>query len=643
MDKVKKFLEGYVEWLALAAGAAFAIWIAYGCIVKPPVAVDVGQTTGVTPGLIDQQIWEGSGKALEAQVKTTGAAVRVPVADFSQSVAAALKAPAPDVTYLNNVWNVDVMPPTTGGPDLAISGDDHKYDLTKVTELPTAPKPVEIAVSSGHSNTLPTADASTGTPAAANNGNAVPVAQAADKAWVSVAVKVPTAPMNDSFKQAKIPDQAQLHQTVVLRVELFRQEQDASGNWGPETQVPIPAIDALPAMPPPTGSNANAIAQERNYREFAAKNPGLILRPAFYTWVQGDKWFMPGTPNPNTKALELVADKFDPTKYLTGTIPDDLDPDEKDAVMKARKAAQLAKMKQDAADRAAKANAARGNRSNGRGGGNGPGTPAGPGGPGGPGGGSNFEVVDPTRAEMSLAMATEQDAIPAPPPAEQGMPGDVAQPQGGDTSANTVGGKLPDGMFDPATQKDFVVWAHDDTVKPGKTYRYRIRYTIANPVYGTQQLCKPAALAAEFAITSEKSDWTAPIAVESDSNFFAKGVGPKGSITFDVFKWQNGVWDKKTVNADPGDTIAGTDWTLVDVRDVEPAIATNHLLLLASDNGTLQREIKVDRQTARYHQLLVLANGGKDQQPGGMPGEPAGPGGPGGPGGEGRPPQVPTE
>ncbi len=668
MEKVKKILEGYVEWIALAVGTCFLMWMVYSYVYLPPVTVAVGQTQAVLPGQIDTTIWETQGKSLKAQIDDHHPPLKVAVPAFSESVAQAISRTTPDTAPLDGAFTVEV--PTSAGPQIDIDKPTQTPDApgAQVAALPIAPKPLNPVISTGHSNTLPAADPSTGTAAAVapavgqpaapgmppivppSNGGVVPVANAAtDKGWVTVAVTVPSmTAMNAEFTKSNIPAQVQLRQTTVLRVELFREEMDASGNWGPETLINPPPIDVLPAMPPPEYKVPSDARLQRSYLDFAGKDAPLILRPAFYQIVQGDKWYVPGAANPNVRADELVTEKFDPATY-TGKL-DDLSKEDRDAVQKARAdQRKLAAAQKAAAQKAAQLaaqNAARANR-NSRGSRGAGATPGGPGAGGaGPGGGGGFVVTDAGRPTDALAMAdgpTFFDAPPAPvrPPGMEAMPGGPSDSPGmapGGPTGSSVD-DLPKGSFDPAVQKDFTVWAHDETVKPGKSYRYRIRYSISSPVYATQRLCKPQSLAAVFTITSEKSDWTAQVNVESDANFYASAIGPKGSVTFDVFKWQGGVWTMKTVDVNPGDAIIGTDWTVVDVRDV-PNDPVNRLVILASDNGILQKEIKADRKIKKYHELVATVKGPTAQQPG------AGPMGPGNPGSPpmlapGAPPNAP--
>jgi hypothetical protein len=172
-------------------------------------------------------------------------------------------------------------------------------------------------------------------------------------------------------------------------------------------------------------------------------------------------------------------------------------------------------------------------------------------------------------------------------------------------------------------QGDVTIWAHDDSVQPGHTYRYKLRYIIRNPVYNTQQLCNPQALAQQFAITSADSDWTPLISVKSETNFFAVQTAPgsTGTVTFDIFRWKNGAWQMQTFKASPGDMVGSvqtqpgqvpvdftTGLTLIDVRR-DPKNDGDYVIILAGDNGLLvKHDYNADRSSEEYKRLKDLIN-----------------------------------
>ena len=151
------------------------------------------------------------------------------------------------------------------------------------------------------------------------------------------------------------------------------------------------------------------------------------------------------------------------------------------------------------------------------------------------------------------------------------------------------------------------MWAHDDTVEAGKTYRYAIFYYIRNPLWQTFNVAKDKELSSIYALKSELSDWSDPVKITPKVNFFLAGVG-KDKVKFEVFQWQNGTWKKKTIERAPGDLIADTTWTLVDVRKEGN---DNYVLLVNQGGQILRRDFATDRKTPLYQQLNGEAENGK--------------------------------
>ena len=84
---------------------------------------------------------------------------------------------------------------------------------------------------------------------------------------------------------------------------------------------------------------------------------------------------------------------------------------------------------------------------------------------------------------VSTRMISPPDAIAAVGTAPS-APGGVAAPNSGQV---IPGAGLEDG-FIPAKSigQDFDIAVHDITVHPGKTYRYKVRYAIQNPLWQSQ-------------------------------------------------------------------------------------------------------------------------------------------------------------
>ena len=472
---------------------------------------------------------------------------------------------------------------------------------------------------------------------------------AIDKNWIDFGASIPVAPMAKSIADAKIPPY--ISNVDIYRVVAVRQEKDAAGSWVNETE--IPPLDINPLMPlPPVDCSADDRQAYKTWAEQQA-NVVLIAEPPFYTVLHGSIWYEPGARDPNETDTQMVIDIFDPHDPLgfKGD-PNTLLPEEK----KAYDEAVAKKARQDAARNHTTPN-------NNTPQGYQPGNPGGPGagGPGtgssgrggtGRGGGGRNAPDAPPANPGNLLMPPNYGGGPGGgygggPGSFQPGPGGFRPPGMDNSPQPSSVSSLPQGSFSPAeraaaavaagTDPNIKIWVHDVSVQAGKTYRYKIKYIISNPVAGTNNTCEHPEDAAKAYIESEWSDWSKEVAVESDTNFYA--IDNKHGIRFDIFKWKNGVWQMQTVQANPGDRVGSLDntplhtdfdtgWTLVDVREDPGGNSENKLLILVSENGTVkQKEIAFDRQNPEYRKLLgeVMADRQKTASAGGGPSGP-GPG-----------------
>jgi hypothetical protein len=607
MDKVTKFLEGYVEWLAVALGAGFLGWMLYGYVLNKPVSVAVGPNPAVSPSDVDPLIFNGPATAIKQMMDNHATPPSMgPSPDLADNVSNAFVAIAPSVKLDTNTPYTPLPVPLDQGPGENILP---KVASSKVKELPTAPALVDLVYSKGHSNT-PAANPAVNNGAAPAPAPGKDAVQAVDRNWLTIEGTLHMADLAASFKSVGIDPTSTFSHTCILRVYLFRQERTQDGSWGEETQ--IAPLDINPLIPLPA---VNApFAEQKDYIEnYAEKNVPLICLPPFYTVLQGDKWYEPGTPNPNQADLVGQNTDFDPNNPLAYTgDPNELLPEELVVYAKAK-----------AAKEAADALKSRTSTPH-------PSTPTPPANQTPPdGGGSSSgrgrgrgEAADPQRPpnDHNLLMPPRMERPPAEPPMPTG--GNPAVQNSTIPPAITL---LPIGSFNPATQADFKMWAHDPTVQAGKTYRYTLRYVISNPVARTTGLCANPALEKQFSIESSRDHevWTDPISVEADTNFFAYEY--KRGVQFRVFKWKNGVWQMQNAQVNPGDMVgsAATDgagnttdfttgWTLVDVRQDAAAGPNSETLVLVSDNGTvLIKEMAKDAHSPQHRRLYHLANPGQ--------------------------------
>jgi hypothetical protein len=606
MDKVKKFLEGYCQWLALALGAAFLGWTVYGYVVEKPVTATVGTDAGIAPGDINNEVWDKAGRPLSDDMASTQVPQNMmPTVDYPKVITEKFSQVPSDVAMdLKNPYSPYWTP-----VDDTLTNGPADNTVTKVDHLPNIPMLVDFMFSMGHSNVQPpkpAADQPGNPPTAAKGG-----ITALDKLWISVGENIPVKALADSFTEAKIPTNFSI--ATLYRVFAEREEMDASGKW--VNKVQLEPLDINPMIPLP---DVKCAFQDRqNYKTWAEnqQNVVAIAEPAFYTVLQGDIWYEPGFPNPNDKGGGQSVAPFDPKNPLDFKgDPNSLLPDEKEIWEKAK----LDKARQDS----------RSNR---------PGqTPNGlpqPGAPGTPNGrntgrggrpGSSYAApsADPQNPGDLLQPPGRRNTYQQPPPGyNPANPGPMQNPAIVMPASSVA--TLPQGSFSPADRvaaaaanggnANIKVWVHDANVQAGKTYHYRLWYVISNPVAGTTNLCKNAGDSQTAWIASQPTPWGDAITVDSDSNFYA--IDAKHGIRFDIFKWKNGLWQKQTVNANMGDRIGGLDpatktdfdtgWTLVDIREDPAGNSENKVLVLVSDNGTIkEKEISIDRQNSNYRKLL---------------------------------------
>jgi hypothetical protein len=100
-------------------------------------------------------------------------------------------------------------------------------------------------------------------------------------------------------------------------------------------------------------------------------------------------------------------------------------------------------------------------------------------------------------------------------------------------------------------------WAHDDTVEAGKTYRYRIRIGVFNPIAGTEQLEeKDQDLKNKVILWSEFSNPTTVVQIPKVLYFFATKVQEavkRAEVT--VCRYVLGHWYEKSFPVHPGEAI----------------------------------------------------------------------------------------
>jgi hypothetical protein len=114
-------------------------------------------------------------------------------------------------------------------------------------------------------------------------------------------------------------------------------------------------------------------------------------------------------------------------------------------------------------------------------------------------------------------------------------------------------------------REDMVFWAHDDTVEPQKSYQYKIRLGVFNPVAGMNQVSeRDASLSDKVILWSDFSGITETVEIPGILYFFAREIQEAAkSVTITVCRYVLGRWHKE-------DFIVGQGEVIGDVVETEP-------------------------------------------------------------------------
>ena len=115
-------------------------------------------------------------------------------------------------------------------------------------------------------------------------------------------------------------------------------------------------------------------------------------------------------------------------------------------------------------------------------------------------------------------------------------------------------------------REPLLFWAHDDTVEPGNSYRYRIRLGVFNPIAGTNKFKEQDEdLKKKIVLWSEFSEAEEIVKVPETLYFFPRDVQDAARVvTVNVAKYTLGYWYSKDFAVKPGEVIGK-------VAEFEPA------------------------------------------------------------------------
>jgi len=672
MQKVTAFLEKYSQWIAVAVGGIYLLLMVYSYLLKPPVTAKLGTETVMPDEIDKRISEGPARDLDRKMADQTPIDFPVPefVAYFKQDVHRDGQAPyvPPTLVYAaarENEPMVVVTGPGSPKPPPPGTPPTTGPVLASEPKIPTPPAPLAVQVAAGRTvvsypdqNQLAQIQfdkqnfgANSGGGDNTNGGGEgmatpgtdqpqpgdVPMAlkllqnqpqQNAtggliqqpvdgliqtgqdnttgiprDLSWVTLSAKVPLLGLARAYANSNLPPQ--MMSAMFLRVELVRREVLPNGQFGPETVVKTPANSRLPDFPP--GTDKGLLAA---YKDWAAQNADKILQPPFYDVVAGDPWHLPGvTPEQIANADQQANGGDQPAQFSLDDYidkkpqewPKTLTQDQRKQIIQAQYKRRQEDAKARAADRRGQQNDTTG---------------------------AGLDGSTRGRRESELAADPERLgglAQAYQPPSRAATPG-IDRPAPAPVRPNTAEGANPDqpqgpqadiptvpNQFDPLQQaQDILFWAHDasdeDGPKPGKTYQYKVRYMMLNPLYTAQGLKDPK-LAENLGVWSPFSDWSAPVTIPAALEIQvvqASNFGNAASAKFSIYKWQAGNTMKKDTNKVlPGDIVGLTDgeptgWTLVDVRRDRDK---PYVLLMDPSGKLVRKDPDADRADPHFQDL----------------------------------------
>ncbi len=100
------------------------------------------------------------------------------------------------------------------------------------------------------------------------------------------------------------------------------------------------------------------------------------------------------------------------------------------------------------------------------------------------------------------------------------------------------------------------LWVNDLFVAAGKTYRYRLRVVLTNPLY-LKADAKSNKHYNNFTMASQWTEWGKPVTIERMRHFFIANAAPNGQARVDVWRFYQGAWLNHEFPVRAGDPVGG--------------------------------------------------------------------------------------
>jgi hypothetical protein len=619
MEKITEILEKHVQWIVLGLAVLFLGYMAYSYVLEQPITAQINGKT-LVPGEINAETFNGPVKRLTTDMEKP--APPIPVNDFVSRFRSKMGFSGPEYASAFGPLRHEIWPGAGKVSSAPVGGPPVAGDVGAVATLPA---PTQTLFTSGITvikrpgvNPAPGA-----APAAGLEGGGAgvqPVVATADLDWVTVAATIDAeqlkaawikaygnpADPNNLFAQS-------LSTTRFLRVDMERQEMLPNGAWGPATPVPPLKMYKFKPMPPPDAPEADRL----QYLDWASKMEGPLAMPAFYEWAgRGKPWWLPGTPEPALVAPAAVGGP-------EGAMPLPFDPANppKNRRLTPEELKQVKEYQKMMKEQNRRPRPGKNTRPPLEGGVRVPRPVAGP--------DAVVSLASMTtttprtapvrllnfnaardRAPVLLAQVPDLDGgrnIRNPYDFSDGLGGAEGGPmfRPGGPGPAAAGG--PGGFNVFAATAPLQVWAHDENVLPGKSYRYRIRYTLYNPAHGMKEAVNVPKVAETLYMTSPWGEWTDKVTIGEHVKLWLAGNPNSREAKFDVFVWQDGGWMTRQERATPGDTIGNTPWMLVDLRANSRGGGYHVILLNGQSGATERREPRRDQEDPARRQLTEEA------------------------------------
>lgn len=572
MEKVTDFLEKNVQWIVLSIALLFVGYMAYQHILQPPHVVEIGSKT-LKPGEVNEAIVQGPVQRIKEDAAKP--APELIPNDFVSAFVQRMNFETPQYAQVFEPLPSGLFP---GKGDVATPPED-RPDAPVVVDISNLPKPPVPTGVETAADRMVAKIADMDAKPARNRADAV-VEKEFDVDWVTVGAKIDARALQTAFEKAfKVEDAPdELFQTRFLRVEMERQELMPDGSWGNSKMIAPLKIHKMKPFPGPDATEKEKL----EYLDWVEENGGMIATPAFYEWAKGPQWYPPGTEKPE------LATPVGAPGGITGGYFDPANPPKRKLTREEKRLVDEHKRREREMRRMRP----------------GPGGPFPPGisprnsrtprqyspAPGSRRGGQGM-----TPEEHYRRMRQQQRGGYPNPYGRPGVfPGIPGMPQPGRFPVPNPGaGMGTEGTFDVSTlEEDLQIWAHDEEPTPGKTYRYRLRYSLLNPLRQVRNVAKDKKLEEDLSLTSDWSAWSEPVKISDRINFWLANATVRDA-KFEVYEWKDGAWKSRTEEAAPGDPIGKTDWVVVDLRRNSRGGGV-HVLLANKEGDIVRRDPRRD-------------------------------------------------